>query len=254
MGPRPVTIFSLTDQGVQIADKIRLLLPQCEHLHRPEEFVQTARQAFASGSDCVFICATGIVIRALAPMLKDKYQDPAVVALDQQGKFVIPLLAGHQGGAGELGFRIANILGAQLVATSISDYSQPVYCIGAGSDRDCPPEQLRALYDQAIETLNQPLEPACIASIVLKQEEPAMLVLADSLDVPFRCYEAQQLRTVEHLLSRKSESVFRATGCYGVAEAAALIAASELTGNPAELVLAKIKNSRSTISVARSYR
>ena len=57
----------------------------------------------------------------------------------------------------------------------------------------------------------------------------------------------------DYQLSERSEVVFREVGCYGVAEAAALCAATAITGRPAELVVLKQKNARATISVARSY-
>ena len=74
------------------------------------------------------------------------------------------------------------------------------------------------------------------------------------LSLPLQCYSAPQLRSVEDQLSVRSDVVFNEVGCYGVAEAAALLAATGITGNPAELVITKQKNERSTISVARSYR
>jgi cobalt-precorrin 5A hydrolase len=70
-----------------------------------------------------FICimATGIVIRSVAPLLKDKTSDPAVVVMDDAGKFAISLLSGHLGGANELAERCAFILGARAVITTATD-------------------------------------------------------------------------------------------------------------------------------------
>lgn len=248
------SIFSLTEAGAELAERLLTLLPAAQHLHRPEPFIDTAQQAFANRHDCIFICATGIVMRALAPLIQDKYQDPAVIVLDQNGKFVIPLLSSHAGGGSQLGAQIAQHLQAELVQTSATDYAHPVYCIGVGADNGCPPAMLQSLYQHAMTALPQPVDIALVASINLKQQAPAMLSLAQKLSVPFSCFEASQLRQVEHLLSQKSAIVFRAVGCYGVAEAAALVGASSITGNPSELILPKQKNARSTISVARSYR
>lgn len=70
-----------------------------------------------------FVCimATGIVIRSVAPLLKDKTSDPAVVVMDDAGKFAISLLSGHLGGANELAERCAFILGARAVITTATD-------------------------------------------------------------------------------------------------------------------------------------
>ena len=249
-----VSIFSLTAPGQQLADKLLALLPQAVHHHKPAAFIDTAQTAFTEQNRCIFICSTGIVMRALAPVLVDKHHDPAVLALDQAGRFVVVLLAGHEGGGCEFGRVVARHLGAQLVITSATDYSQPVYSIGLGSDRGCPLEMLESLYRQALDELRQPVEFAAVASIDLKRNEAGMIALADRLALPLQCYSAGVLRRVEEQLSVKSALVFAQTGCYGVAESAALVAASEVTGRPAELVVRKRKNARATLSIARSYR
>lgn len=69
----------------------------------------------------VLFCATGIVVRALAPLLQDKTRDPAVVVADQEGRHAISLLSGHQGGANDLARRVAAILGGQAVITTATD-------------------------------------------------------------------------------------------------------------------------------------
>lgn len=246
-------LYTLTDAGAQVANTVLQHFPDACHRHRPEGFIEVVRQSFAGGEPCVFICATGIVIRALAPVLTNKHVDPPVVVLDEAGRFVIPLLSNHEGGAGVLAARLAAALGATLVSTSATDYSAPTYCLGVGSDRGCPPQTLHTLYIDALHSLPEMISFAAMASIDLKQQEPCMLTLANHLQLPFHCYPASRLRTVEHQLSSRSDIVFREVGCHGVAEAAALVAAATITGFPAELVLTKRKNARATLAVARSY-
>ena len=247
-------IFSLTEAGKAIGDELQREIGNSVHLHRPSNFAITAREAFLKHIRCIFICSTGIVIRVLAPVLRDKLQDPPVIVLDELGKFVIPLLSGHEGGASALGLQVANLLGADLVNTTSTDYSQPVYTLGVGSDRGCPVEMITSLFQESMSEHGQLLEICAIASIDLKENESGIVALANSLSLPLQCFSASALRSVEDQLSERSDIVFKEVGCYGVAEAAALLAAMEITGNPAELVITKRKNSRSTVSVARSYR
>lgn len=65
--------------------------------------------------------ACGIVVRSIAPYLKDKKSDPAVVVIDEQGRFVISLLSGHWGGANQLTTAIAAVTGGRPVITTATD-------------------------------------------------------------------------------------------------------------------------------------
>lgn len=250
---KPMNIFSLTDEGALVANKLLELMPQANHQHRPKPFIDAAQQSFKQGHPCIFICSTGIVIRALAPVIVDKYQDPPVIVMDEMGEFVIPLLSGHEGGAGALAYNIAQAIGAQCVSTSATDYSRPVYTLGMGCDRGCPIELIEQLYHQVCEQLGEDIRLSAFASIDLKANEVALLELSNRIQLTLQTYPAKSLRMVEDQLSVKSDVVFKEVGCYGVAEAAALCAASVLTGQPAELIITKQKNARATISVARSY-
>ena len=69
----------------------------------------------------VFIGAMGICVRTIAPFIKDKHEDPAVVCIDSLGKNVVSVLSGHIGGANDLTRKIAGILGAHEVITTQSD-------------------------------------------------------------------------------------------------------------------------------------
>lgn len=69
----------------------------------------------------IYIGAAGIAVRAIAPCLKDKMTDPAVVVVDEKGTYAISLLSGHIGGANELAVMIGDILGARPVITTASD-------------------------------------------------------------------------------------------------------------------------------------
>lgn len=69
----------------------------------------------------IFISSTGIAVRAIAPFLKNKTVDPAILVIDCKGTFVISLLSGHLGGANELTLKVANILNSKPVITTATD-------------------------------------------------------------------------------------------------------------------------------------
>ncbi len=79
------------------------------------------QEVFQEKRPLVAIMATGIVVRHLAPWLRGKDQDPAVVVMDERGRFAISLLSGHLGGANELARGVAGLLGAVPVITTATD-------------------------------------------------------------------------------------------------------------------------------------
>ena len=72
-------------------------------------------------TDFVFIGAAGIAVRMIAPWVKDKFTDSAVVVLDERGDYVVPLLSGHMGGAIEIAGRVASYTGGTVVLTTATD-------------------------------------------------------------------------------------------------------------------------------------
>lgn len=87
-----------------------------------EEFLsQWTGKMFAEKRAMIFVSATGIAVRAIAPWIRDKMTDPPVVTVDEGAQFVIPLLSGHVGGANELARHIADWLEAVPVITTATD-------------------------------------------------------------------------------------------------------------------------------------
>ena len=69
----------------------------------------------------IFIGAMGICVRTIAPHIKDKYSDPAVINIDSMGRYAVSVLSGHIGGANELTEQVARTIGAEAVITTQSD-------------------------------------------------------------------------------------------------------------------------------------
>ena len=253
-------IIALTTKGKALAEALQQRMTNAGFAvaisFKPKPFTESVQAMFNDGNGLIFICSTGIVFRTLAPVLKDKYQDPPVLVLDEAGQFVVPLLSGHEGGANELAAQVSKCLDAQLVLTTAKSYLKPIYTVGMGCERDCPQDKLQRLLDDCLQQSGLNLNQIdSINSIDIKADEIGLIELAKTCKKPFQTFNPQQLATMEHLLSVKSDYVFKTVGVYGVAEAAALFAAlvAESDDQP-ELILNKQKNAQATCAIARSYR
>lgn len=96
-------------------------------------------ELFRSNGALVFIGACGIAVRNIAPHLKSKTEDPAVLVIDDRGRFVIPILSGHIGGANALAQQIADKLGggAQAVVTTATDGAGRFSCDAWAATHGC---------------------------------------------------------------------------------------------------------------------
>ena len=83
-----------------------------------KEFVP---EIFGKYNYIIFIMASGIVVRTIAPLIKNKFSDPAILVSDEKGKNIISLLSGHMGGANEMTLYISNLLNSNPVITTATD-------------------------------------------------------------------------------------------------------------------------------------
>lgn len=128
--------FAFTRRGCALAGRVRELLAdqgnECR-LFAPERFGAAEFEPyvpplaaftgplFAWADALVFVGSAGVAVRAVAPHLRDKTTDPAVLVMDEAGQFVVPLLSGHIGGANALARALADGLGATAVLTTATD-------------------------------------------------------------------------------------------------------------------------------------
>ena len=111
-------IFYITEGGRRLAKKIADGFPGSKILkYNSKSFAAK----WAHSKNIICIMATGIVVRAVAQLVKDKRTDPAVVVLDEKGQYAISFLSGHVGSANKLAEDIAGYLDAQAVITTASD-------------------------------------------------------------------------------------------------------------------------------------
>lgn len=94
---------------------------ELEGFEKIEDLQTETGQIMAEHDLVVFFSAMGICVRSIAPYLKDKHSDPAIICIDTTGKYVISVASGHIGGANEWTSRIASILGAEPIITTQSD-------------------------------------------------------------------------------------------------------------------------------------
>lgn len=139
MAVAPV-VLALSRSGEPVAHKIAALLGAKVHgrdgrVDTADAFfanaLDHARDLFAAGVPIVGVCASGILIRAVAPLLMDKTTEPPVVSVSDDGGVVVPLLGGHRG-ANRLATQIADALGAVSAVTTAGD-------VALGVALDVPP-------------------------------------------------------------------------------------------------------------------
>ncbi len=124
-------VYAFTRKGARLGNRISGALNG--DLYLPERFAgefqaipfsavaPMVRSRFLEYGGHVFVGATGIAVRTIAPLVRSKDRDPAVVTVDQDGKYAISLLSGHLGGANTLAQRIAGITGGEAVITTATD-------------------------------------------------------------------------------------------------------------------------------------
>ena len=126
-----VAVIAFTRRGAELGRKLAAALGGA--LYAPARFAADAgaepvpalaawTAARWEDSDAlVFVGAAGIAVRAVAPHVRDKFTDPAVVSVDEEGRFAVPLLSGHVGGANELALRVAELTGGQAAVSTATD-------------------------------------------------------------------------------------------------------------------------------------
>lgn len=183
-------IISVTAAGNTLAETIKTELGDAKTvMHRnltPEELSQHSR--------IIFIGALGICVRSIVTKIDNKYHDPAVVCVDSSGKYAIPVLSGHVGGANDLARQVAAIIGAEAVVTTQSD-NQSLWALDTLASKhgwvtECSKQQM----DSAIYKFVNGLETALLLDIKdkgtreLEETLPPNVKLYGSIeDVPQKC-------------------------------------------------------------------
>ena len=131
-----IALTAFTRRGTALAGKLAHDLSEVGHscaLAVPERLSpetglpgygslgEWAGARFADVDALLFVGASGIAVRAIAPYVRDKFTDPAVVSVDEAGRFVVPLLSGHVGGANDLARLVARLIGGTAAVSTATD-------------------------------------------------------------------------------------------------------------------------------------
>ena len=132
-----LAIISFTENGIKLSQTVAKRLSgrkvtiytKCSRytaedlkVQRVKESLQVwTAQRMAEGDALLFIGACGIAVRAIAPNLTDKLHDVPVLVMDEEGRYVIPILSGHVGGANELARELSDLIDARPVITTATD-------------------------------------------------------------------------------------------------------------------------------------
>lgn len=225
--------------GITEDESPQRIIPFCEPLQ------QLVHRIFRQYDGIVFIMAMGIVVRVIAQHIRDKYTDPAVVVVDDVGRFVISVLSGHEGGANLLAHRIAAIIHTDAVITTGTEAQKDVI-IGIGCKKGVSSEAVKQSISHALQSVSLPLERVrLLSTIEIKSKEPGLLQAAEELGVPLRIVSIREIAKCakEH---SKSNFVKEKIGVWGVCEPAAL-----LSGRKTQLLLKKQKYPGVTVAIAR---
>ena len=116
-----IAIIAVTENGKNTAEKIALELENVDVFFQKRGIKELTGELFNKYECIIFVSACGIAVRCISPFLKSKFEDPAVLVVDDNGNNVISLLSGHIGGANEITLKIADVLEANPVITTSTD-------------------------------------------------------------------------------------------------------------------------------------
>ena len=259
-----IAIIAFSERGAALAE--RLLTPS-EHETKgyitrrhavgntlePFDSVHKLTGRLFSNTDAlVFIGACGIAVRAVAPHVRSKLTDPAVVVCDETGSFAVSLLSGHVGGANTLTEQIAARLGAIPVITTASDAHAALeggtgpqnLVLGIGCRRGLSAETIERAATIMLWDYGIPLARVCEAATVdLKRDEGGLLWFAKAHQLSLQFFTADELASVPGEFS-SSERVLQVVGVGNVCERAAV-----LCGGSGKLIVKKTARDGVTVAV-----
>jgi len=249
-------LISLSGEGAVILERIEADMDNADiYLHqdvvsacggyRFSSISTLTADIFSRYEGLVYVAPCGVAVRAIAPHLRHKTTDPAVVVVDVGRRYAISLLSGHEGGANDLAIRVANILGCEPVITTTSEARKTVI-VGIGCRRGTTEEAITGAVGEALRLADVDIaDVRLLASVDKKSDEAGLLKAAHTLQIPVRFIPAEEIRESTRSFAH-SEFVKKRLNLPAVAEPAALLA-----GRRTQLILSRTIISGVTIALAR---
>lgn len=249
-------IITLSREGCVLADRLAAGLPDSRiFVHKSvgevadrtafDHVADLTRDIFTQFRAIVFVAPCGVAVRAIAPCLRSKKTDPAVVVVDAGGRYAVSLLSGHEGGANELTVAVADILRAEPVITTTTEALKTVL-VGIGCRKGIESAVIVDAVREALREAGAGLEDVrFLASADIKAHEEGLLKAARILGLPLRFISSEEIRSSERQFHH-SDLVEKKVNLPAVAEPAALLA-----GRRTRLILPRRITHGVTVAVAR---
>ena len=249
-------IIAITNHGVTVGRKIHKELNY--DLYIPEKIVteNIAAKYYSTSTkdlisdiwskyDClIFIMAMGIVNRIIKDHIQDKYTDPAVVVVDEMGRYAISALSGHEGGANSVAEKVALICNGDFVVTTGSEAVKTLI-VGMGCKRGMPVDRLEDALNKGLEIIGRNLgEVRLITSVENKNDEVGLHELSKKIGIPLKFISRDMISAIGDNFE-SSRLVKKNIGVPAVAEPCAI-----LGGFRCQLLLKKTKMDKITVAIA----
>jgi cobalamin biosynthesis protein CbiG len=241
-----IAILAITDSSEKTAHSLKNLYPGESKVFRPGkgELQSLVNDIFNEYDGLVFIMASGIVVRMIASLVTDKYNDPAVVTVDDARRYAISTLSGHEGGANWLTWKVASLLNCEPVVTTASDTNKNIVlgigCRKGMSSTVIKEEVLLTLEEQGLETSMVRIA----ASVEIKKNEAGLIQAMDELEIPILFVSVEELQKQNFIEVTPSEITKKHFDIPGVCEPCALIKAHR-----GRLIMTKRKNRGVTLAL-----
>ncbi len=199
------------------------------------------RRAFESYDVIIALMSTGIVVRKICGLLRSKWSDPAVIAVDRRLKYAIPVSGGHHGG-NEIALKLGE-LGIKPVITTSFEWKDGVI-VGIGARRGVTEREVLDAIFRSLEMCGLSIKDVRgFATLSVKENEKGIIMAVDSLKLPLMIAEPDD---IDGVMVKSGSAALKKIGVKGVAEPSALFFSKKR-----ELILPKTVFGRVTVAIAR---
>jgi len=207
--------------------------------------VDLCKNIFSNYKAFVYIMPIGVVLRTISDQIMNKYVDPAVVVVDIGGRWVIPILSGHEGGANKVAERVALSLNSRAIITTSSEAGKNLI-VGIGMRKGVKKSVIAEAVHFAMDMIGEKEENIrLISTVERKKKEKGLLEYCRLMNIPLRSISINEIK---HSMRSFKESTFvkKILGIGAVAEPSAILA-----GEKTKIILKRIKWKGVTVAVAR---